>query len=271
MPPDKVVSNKLPEDLDIQVRASGFNILWNKFKNKQRTVLVDLSDAKPFRQKNRFYILTNLRVDKLKSQFTTAIDLEKVMPDTIYLNYNKKESKTVPVHSNISLKLNKQFQLVDSILLFPATVKVSGASDVLAAIDHLETEQMELNDISKPTEVELKIKTLRIDDNVEVFPSVVKAKINVAKYTEATTVVPVEVINLPSGYSLKTFPDNVTVRYSIAFEDYEKVHPSEFKIVVDYKKIEEGSNKLKLQVIDFPDRARSIKIDPEKVEYIIRK
>jgi len=271
LPKDKVLSDQLPKSIDIEVRAKGFNILIYKLKSSQKQLFIDVRSAKPTAQKNNFYILTNSEIEKIKNQFSASIGLVKIKPDTIYLNYNKKETKVVPVLHHIKLNFNKQFQLVDSIKIIPSLVQISGAADVIKNITFIETTPIEINDISKSMQLNLEVKKDEKTEKIEVSPAVIKAQVNVAKYTEATVTVPVETQNVPSGYTLKTFPDNVVIKYNVAFEDYEKVQASQFKLAVDYKKIDAAGSKLKLQLIDFPKQAKSVKIDPEKVEYIIRK
>ena len=106
---------------------------------------------------------------------------------------------------------------------------------------------------------------------VEFSQNSVRVKINVTKFTEAMLELPVEVENLPSGLNLKTFPDKIIVKYQVTFDDYGKINASDFRIAVDYSKIEQGSNKLKVQVLKSPSKVRSVKLSNEKVEYIIRK
>jgi hypothetical protein len=61
------------------------------------------------------------------------------------------------------------------------------------------------------------------------------------------------------------------VKYNVAFDNYEKINSSMFRAIVDYKKIEPGSNKLKVQLVKYPQEIKAVKINPEKVEYIIKK
>ena len=91
------------------------------------------------------------------------------------------------------------------------------------------------------------------------------------KYTEGTVEIPLEIINPLSGVNLRTFPSRVTAKYNVTIDNFEKVNPSQFTAVVDCKEIQKESNKLKVQLIKFPSIVNSVKIFPEKVEYIIRK
>lgn len=270
LPKDKVIANNLPETINIAVKARGFNLLIYKVKRKKETVLIDVKDSKPVRTKNHYYLLTNSRIDKVTSQFDD-IKVVRIYPDTIFLNFSKKISKTVPVKANLKLDFDKLYQQSDSVKLSPAFIKISGAADLIDKIKFVETEPVSLKNISDTVSVSLNILKTPELKLIDFSQPTVQATVSATKYTEATIELPVEVENLPSGYVLKLFPDKVSVKYDVAFQNYEKINALQFRAVVDYLKIEPGSNKLKVQLLKYPSEIRAAKMNPEKVEYIIRK
>ena len=270
-PIDKVVSNQLPETIDIEIKSTGFNLLVYKIKQKRDTVFIDAKDSRHLAEKNNFYILPNARLDKISSQFSNDVRIMKVYPDTIFLNYNKKKSKQVPVKANIKIDFANHYQQCDSIQLTPAFITVSGASELVDKIKFIETKTVKLKKITDTVSIELQIKKTSNLKLVDLSQTSIHANINVTKYTEASIELPIDVDNLPSGYALKTFPDKITVKYNVALKKYESITPLQFRAIVDYSKIEGRNNKLKVQLIKYPSDIKSIKISPEKVEYIIRK
>jgi len=269
-PQDKVISNLLPSTVDLEIRARGFFLLAYKFREAQ-TVYIDLNDSKPSSQKNYFYLLTNQRMGKITEQFSSRIHILRVIPDTIFLNFNKRAVKRVPVKANITLSMDNQYQQSDSIRLIPDYIDVSGAADVIRKIDHVETAPVSLKDINASRTVTLDLVNTSGLGDVDYSVKQIKALISVKKYTEGSIDLPVEAVNLPAGYSLKAFPDKVTVKYNVAFDNYEKINALQFRAVIDYKKAEPNSNKLKITLEKFPAEVRSIKLSPEKVEYILKK
>ena len=270
-PIDKVVSNQLPTTIDIEIKSTGFNLLVYKIKQKRDTVFIDAKDSKHLAEKNNFYILPNARIDKIASQFSGDVKIMKVYPDTIFMNYNKKKSKQVPVKTNIKIDFANHYQQSDSLQLTPAYITVSGASELVDKIKFIETKTIKLKKVSDTVSIQLQIKKTPNLKLVDISQTSVQAKINVTKFTEASIELPIEVDNLPTGFALKTFPDKITVKYNVAFKKYESITPLQFRAIVDYSKIEARSNKLKVQLVKYPSDIKSIKISPEKVEYIIRK
>ncbi len=270
-PADKVIANHLPENIDIEIESTGFNLLVYKFKRQNEEILMDIKDSKPLALKNHFYLLGNSRIDKITSQFSDDIRILRVYPDTVFLNFNKKLTKRVPVKSNMKINFQNQFQQRDSIILTPSSIDISGAADVLDKINSVETAPVELNNVNKSVSMKLNILQNKELKFVELSQQKVQATVNVTKYTEANIDLQIEVVNLPLGFGLKTFPDKINVKYNVAFDNYEKITTASFRAIVDYKKIETGSNKLKVILVKFPSEIKAIKINPERVEYIIKK
>lgn len=269
-PKDRVISNDLPSEINIEIHAKGFYLLANKFK-KAQTVYIDLKTSHPTGIKNYYFLLTNARLSKVMEQFSSRIRLLRISPDTIYLNYNKKVTKHVPVKANIALTVDNAYQLADSIRLVPDHIDVSGSSDMVSKIDYVETVPVTIKDLDVSKAFTLDLIKGPENSSVELSETQVRALITVKKFTEASVELPVEAINLPAGYSLKAFPDKVTVKYNVAYDNYQNINTSQFRAVIDYRKAEPGSNKLKITLEKYPQGIRAIKLNPEKAEYIIKK
>ena len=270
-PADKVIANPLPDIIDIDIQSTGFNLLWYQLRHKSVTLSIDIQDATPLTSKNHYYLLSNSRLDKITSQFNSAIKILKVYPGDIFLNYNKKETKRVPVRAKVSITFQNQYQQKDSLILTPAFIDVSGASDVVDKIKQVETVPVNLKNVTGSVSLKLNIRKTPDLKYAELSQPTVQATLNVTKFTEAVIEIPLEVENLPLRFVLKTFPDKISVKYNVAFDNYEKINVSQFKAIVDYKTIETGNNKLKVQLVKYPSEIRAVKIYPEKVEYIIKK
>lgn len=270
-PNDKVVANRLPETVDIEIKSTGFNLFFYKLNQQLDTVLIDIKDAKQLATINNFYILPNKRIEKIAGQFNNEIKIMKVYPDTIILNYNKKITKKIPVIANIKIDFDHLYQQADSIKITPKYIQISGSEEIIDRINFAKTLPITLHKVSDSVSIQLEILATEDLKSVEIDDPNITATINVTKFTEASVELPIEVENLPNNLSVKTFPDKVTVKYSVAFNNYEKITPSLFRAIVDYSTIKAGSNKLKIKLVQLPSEIRSVKIYPEKAEYIIRK
>jgi YbbR domain-containing protein len=270
-PEDKVIANDLPSRIEIEIRARGFDLVGYKLNPERETIRIDLRDARASGTKNHSFLLTNSHTDKVTAQFSSNIHIIQIAPDTIFLDFNKKTSKKVPVKALLKIECEDEYELVDSVRVSPAYMEVTGGADALANIDTLRTYPMTLKNVKNSVLMKMNIRKTPELKQVDLTQQTVEVAAEVAKYTEASIELPVEVENLPQGYGLKTFPDKVTVKYRVRFEDYEKINTSMFRAVVDYSKIAEGSNKLKVSLTKSPALVRALKLSTERVEYIIRK
>lgn len=271
LPKDKLLSNELPSTVDMEVKARGYSLLPYKVFSERELIRIDLKDARPHSSKDHFFLLTNSRTDKITSQFSSSVKVIKISPDTIYLDFNKKSKKLVPVQSQLSIECEDQYELTDSIRLKPSFIEISGTPENLDKIDTLKTAVMDIKKVKASLLLKLNILKDPKMKQVDFSQSTVQAVVNVAKYTETSLELPVEVENLPAGYGLKTFPDKVVLKFKVKFSDYGKINAALFRAVVDYSKIEPGNNKLRVHVTKQPAGVRGLKLSTEKVEYIIRK
>jgi len=185
LPKDKVIANQLPEMVNIEIRSSGFNLMMYKLRRHRKAILIDVQGAKPLRSKNHFYLSTHSSIAKITEQFNNHIKVMRINPDTIFFNFNKKVTKTVPVKANVTLNFDSQYQQTDSIQLRPAFIDISGAADIINKIDHVETVPANFKNIDKPLSLKLTILRSSGLKQVELSQSAVLAVVNFKKNTEA--------------------------------------------------------------------------------------
>ena len=96
--------------------------------------------------------------------------------------------------------------------------------------------------------------------------------IPVEKFTEGSLEVPVHSINVQPGFVLKTFPDKVKVRYRVSLSKYNEVRPEMFDAVVDATGLpNEHTQQLKVKLETVPYFIRSVSVEPDKTDYILRR
>ena len=82
--------------------------------------------------------------------------------------------------------------------------------------------------------------------------------------------VPIQATNLPAGLRLKTFPHEATLVFNVPLSDYDKLNPSLFEVVVDYRDLaRKKGNRMDLFVRKYPEFAYALKCSPESVEFIV--
>ncbi len=272
LPGQKVIVNDLPETITLNVKTSGFNILSYHFSKKKKPVEIDV-DAKigsSLSQSTDVLILpTNTFSGDFNGQLGNDISIVNFIPDSIVFNFSYKSVKRVPVKPDIHITFEKQYDSTGSFITEPDSVYVSGPGSLIGKINFITTEQVNLEKVKEQISKKVRLKA---DKLLSLSDTMVKLTLPVEKFTEENLEIPVTAIHVQTGYSLKTFPDKIIVRYQVALSKYNQVTPFLFEAVVDASKSEEQkTNKMSVQLVKVPSFVRAASISPERVDYILRK
>lgn len=270
-PPEKVVVSDVPHRLNLQITGHGFTIIKHKFYSGLRPLRVDVSGSgiTPIDTGSQlFYILTRRFRDRLASQIGEDLQVISVQPDTLYFILDDIVSRNIKVQPVLNLSFQKQFMQKGTAIAIPDSVKVFGPRIIMDTLQWIHTEIIEKKKVNDTLEklVELvPIRTLQYGlNNVDVI-------VPVEKFTEKTLTIPVQTVNLPGDLILKTFPGFVTISTMVSVSDYNKVTPDQFRAVVDYNDIINGTDKLKVSLVQYPSYIVNTKFLPKTVEFIIEK
>ena len=266
LPKDKALINRLPDSIHLELNTSGFSILKEKIFSGNHRLKIDCSKLRPGNDNISFLPSDDITL-QVTAQLGNDYTVTKVIPDTLFFNFGARATRLVPVKLNLNLGFAKQFQLSDSIRIDHPKILVSGAREMIGKLDHVSTDYMVLNDLERT--VTVKLGFAENGHGLGFSPDSIKVTIPVDRFTEGKTEVTVEPINVPPGYTLKIFPDRITLRYMVGISDISRVNESLFRVVVDYAKAGGGS-KLKAEVLTAPGFVHDITFDPE-IEFILRK
>lgn len=270
LPAGRLMPGNLPDSISADVRASGFALLVLLWADENESVKLDLSRARSVGG-GEYAIATNSSQHALGSRMGNSIKVVKLFPDTIVLGFEGKLEKKVPVYVRATLNCAPMYKLGDSIVVTPRYVTISGPEALLAKISFIETATKEFNDVSENILEDIDLVMPEGITQVSVQPSVVKISAVVGKYTEGRFTIPLNTINVPGNLDLKTFPDKVDVIFQVPVENYSVIKPEMFRAVADYRKVQKGSQSLEVEIVKQPASIRNLKIEPNRVDFIIRK
>lgn len=273
MPTNKVLVNKLPNQLILRVNAYGFDILRYKFRAifSSNSFDVEQYTNQRINKKNisEYILSTSTIKGKVANNLASDINLLQISPDTIVFRFSPMASKKVPVKLNAKLAYRKQFKTNGAVLLQPDSVWVKGPQLKLDSITCAETVMLDLSDLHKNINSDIEIKRR---GGVTFVPEKIAYNVPVVRFTESSTEVKVGVENLPDSLLLRLFPDEIKVSYFVGMKQYSSIVPELFDVVVDYKNaVNNKSNKLKVNLKRYPQTVSNIRIYPETVSYLIEK
>jgi len=272
-PESKVLIGDLPDHLMLDVTATGFTIMRFRLSTRYIPIAFSVNSFKmnllPGADSSSFYIETRFARDHIAAQLSSDFIIKKILPDTLIFRLSGVVSKKVPVSPAFTYQLDKQLILKSQILIEPDSVVVSGPEFIIDTLQNIYTKRADLGKFSKSDEETVELQDIKF---VYMKETEVNVGFSIEQFTEKTVQVPVEIINLPEGFSLQAFPRSVQLTCQVGLSNYEKLDGSMFRAVVDYNEIRDlHSTKLKVEISKQPVFIQAVKLSPKTVEYIIEK
>jgi hypothetical protein len=191
-----------------------------------------------------------------------------VTPEFITLKFESISGIRVKVIPKLILEFDKQFQLSQDLQIMPDCVTVVGPHEVISKIEFIETTRKEVRNINQSQTINVLLSLPVNAQEVKCIPESVNVVLTVDKFTESEIEIPI-ICNDP-GAGIKTFPEKVKITYFVTLENYKRIDEKMFIANVIYSK-EQPSEKLKVNLLQYPSFIKIIKIEPEEVEYLIIK
>ena len=267
IPQDKLIQSEPLQAIDVQAKASGFKLFGTSiFKKKIKL------DVKKLKQKNNsefYFLLENQKID-IQNQVSSGFVISAIEQDTIYLDLGQLTSKKVALKGTYDFTYKLGHHLTKDVVVTPDSILVSGPKQQIDTLQYLYLEKLELKNISKSIEQKLQVSKTSKTIKFSIKEAMIFGEVD--RFTEGNLELPFEIINLPDSISVTTFPKKVKVFYQVGLTNFNKVNLSSFKIVCDYNNSQNNNlNYLIPRVVIKPGFVTSVKINPNKIEYLIQK
>jgi YbbR domain-containing protein len=271
LPGKKVVINELPSNISVNLKTTGFKIMSFGFQKAHEPIEIDVSTSLKNAPINTDVLAlpTKLFLSDFSREIGAEVEITGFVPDSIIFNFSDLITRRIPVFLNYKASFEKQFDSTGSPVVSPEFIDVSGPPSVVNQLNYIHTEAVTLTDLKGTVKQKAKlIKNRNTSYNLDE----VEFTLPVEKFTEGSVEIEVNPMNVKEGYSLKTFPDKVKVRYMVALSRYNKINKSMFDAVVDASDLEKSHpSKLSVKLVTTPSIVRTTLIEPENVDYILRK
>jgi YbbR domain-containing protein len=269
IPENLLLEKKSSPSIELRISSPGFSLL--KYKMTGKKISVNLSGVK--KNKKGYFILPNNQLSYLSSQVLDALVL-RVVEDTLYVNLGKKITKKIPVAANLNLKFKQGYNIaLNGVKISPDSITVSGSKNILDTLKGVETVLYSRKRISSSIRKTL---PLALDLNkyaIKITPKEVEVNVEVKKFTEGSITLPVKIKNIPRGKTVVPYPNEIKLIYRCDIDNFKKIKASSFAVEYDFKQYLRDTlvNKLSPVLKRKNIHASSVKIVPEKIDFIIEK
>lgn len=265
---DLLLTEAFTDKVNVKLQGVGFQFLGFNFKKK--AVTIDL--AKVGKVDGKYYLLPNEYRDQIEKQLSSSMLLLEVESDTLFFDFLEMASKEVPVESNININLAHNYLMEGTLEIDPTVVTVIGPKEEIDTITGVRTVKLDLPE--KSTDFIQKVKLFKSSEltHTSYSTDMVNIKGKVSKFSEKIVDVPIEVVNLPAGRRVRTFPDEVSILCKAKIEALKNIDRQDFRVIADYsQKRGLRSNTLELTVDKKPINLFSASLMETSVEYILNK
>ncbi len=269
LPNDKLLQEDPLSEIDVHIKATGFKLISAEIFPKN--LLIDASNIYS-KSINDYYLLLSQQRLSLQKQMRTGVQIDHFINDSIKFNLGLLKVKKVPVKVATDITYSSGYELNGVLQVSPDSITINGPEFILDTIHFVSTTLLQKKGINNSIDQELMIKNFDASSNVKFNQKKVAVKALVEKYTEGTFEVPFEIVNLPEGMTINTFPKLVKITFRVALSNFNKVDASSFVIECNYKMSNENSlSYLIPRLVEKSSLVKNTKISPLKIDYIINK
>lgn len=266
VPPNKVITEDNPEVLRMRMIENGFRIAW--YSLFAPTLSIDVAELEE--ADDRLVFAVEDYHDDIEQQLNIDLDNNRFLRDVLYINYQQRKEKKVPVSSRIALQFSAGYSAVEGLELEPDSITVSGPDNILDTLNQLQTVPITISDIKGDLSGQVAVDTSRLE-KVTVYRNRVSYFLDVEKFTEGSVEVPIELINVPQNLNVVIFPKQILVFYQVNLKDFNKVDASDFRVVGDFSQIGENQDFFIPRIVERPPFVNNLRLNEKKVQFIIKR
>lgn len=256
-----------PDDfVDASVYANGYRLLNNRFFGKELPLNVASFNA----SQKGYYLTRNDLENQMKGQME-GLEIRRVLKDTLWLFLGSNSFKKVKVIPDLTVNFQEDHEFAAPLKITPDSVMVRGPEDLVGALDSLVTEKLAMRSVKADFTREVRIlipdslKELQLDTRMVVMEA------KVSRYSEKILEVPLGVVNVPQGVSIKTFPSVLRILCKADITDLKRLVPSGFRVECDFEETQTDQPYLLPRIVEKPSFVRSATLLDNKVEYLINR
>ena len=256
------------KSIDVKVSGNGFELLGEQVSLNRKAVEVNLEKARQINQQLYGFATKSVREDILNS-LDKDLNFEQIITDSIFFKTQMRLKKKLSITPKLDLSYKTSFNLLGKVIVKPAIVTALGPKDQLDSLIDVETDLITRENISDSIVIQYDLNKEKKYENIKFEPSTVEIIVPVDKFTEKVFELGLEVRTKLKGVQVRTFPNKVRAAFLVPLSNYEQFTKGELSAKVELE--EEGSEKLKVEVEGIPSYAKLLRVEPNRVEFIIKK
>lgn len=201
----------------------------------------------------------------VRGVFGSAASIVTIRPDSLRITYTTNPGVKMAVNVKSEIHTQPQFAYAGHPIVSVDSVVVFSNSPDRYKTHSISTRPIVLAELSDTTSIEIQ---LDVAPGARVIPSTVKVTFPVEPLVAKKQSVPIEVVNVPFGQKIITFPSITEVSYLIPKSMYNAQNIA-IRATVDYNDINRDDKALYISLSRMPAYYKNPSLSPDQVEYVI--
>ena len=265
IPPDISFTDTPPQEVIATVKDKG-SVLLN-YSMGQAFAPIETDMKNPVKKSGSLSITKKVIESDIQKQLMATTSLIDFEPQHIEVHYSQRVKKEIPVVFDGVVQTAPGFHISGEITITPSTVGVYAGDVVLDTLSAAKTSFIE---ITKGNKTITKTLQLRKEGEAVFDPTSVTVTIPIEEFAEKTLEIPIFCTDLPSQYTLRTFPSTAKVTCSVPLSRFKDLSEDAFEIKFSFKDLEQNaSGTLPIKLTKKPDWVSTATPVPDQIEFIL--
>lgn len=246
----------------------GFDLLKIEKASENNPIHIKISPSDLHAKTDELYYITSSELDTyVKDIFGDQAGMESFVTDSLFFRFALENSKKVPIQPVVSMSYMPQYMAVGDLKLEPDSVIVYSEPVFLDKIDRVYTKSFELSDLKSTVHGEVKLEGIK---GVRMSHEQTEYVVEVQRYVEISTTLPIHYINVPSNKELEIYPSSAKVTLRCVFPL--TLNPEEsLNLYIDYNDFQNSINGVCIpKTNELPSGLIDYVIEPEVFECVER-
>lgn len=219
-------------DIIARGRTTGYRFILSDIRTGRIPTFVDFKpEVLKHLEGDMFYILSQDLFEYSHLIYGDGVTVEYFASDTVFFNFPEISHRKVPVQPVYSLTYMPQFMADGELDFSPDSVTVYGEPYRLERIDRVFTEPINHSELSSSVQGLVKLEKV---PELHFSADDIHYKIDVKRYVDIVTSLPVKTLNVPADKKLVVYPSTVEVKIKCSFPL--EADPEEgVELYVDYR------------------------------------
>ena len=268
LPDSLLLGNKANKTLEGKVRTSGFQLLYFNVFSKR----MDIDISKVIYQDGQYLLTEDVLKKQMERQLSQNVSLLDLDGNQWPVDLYQVAQKVLPVKPQTEFKFEPNYILDGALEVSPDSILVKGPAREIDSINEVKPNPIVLKDISEDFSSETLLAFPKGLNNSIFSTNRVQIKGKVAKFSEKVFEVEVKTMNFPEGYTVKMFPNKVSLLCKATVERLKTLNAQSFEVVADYEQLGGATNNsLLLQLTKRPESIYGARLNQRTVNFVLER